>query len=89
MGWLYATAINFVATVAVFTGAGYLLDRWLKTAPWCLIGGLVFGLLGGTIKFVRDGLAVNKQVADENRGKHGWKKVEDEPEPLEEDERRD
>lgn len=75
MGWLYATAINFAATVAVFTGVGYLLDRWLKTDPWCLIGGLVLGLVGGTIKFVRDGMALNREAARQTRGKHNWNKV--------------
>lgn len=78
MGWLYATAINFAATVAVLTGLGYLLDRWLKTEPWCLISGLVLGLVGGTIKFIRDGLALNREAAAETRGKHNWNKVVDE-----------
>ena len=84
MGWIYATAINFAGSVAVFTGLGYLLDRWLKTEPWCLIGGLVFGLVGGTLKFVKDGLAVSREMAKETQGKHNWKKVEEEtPEPPE------
>ncbi len=77
MGWLYATAINFAATVGVFTGLGYLLDRWLKTDPWFLIGGLVLGLVGGTIKFVRDGLALNRETAAHIRGKHNWNKVDE------------
>jgi F0F1-type ATP synthase assembly protein I len=81
MGWLYATAINFAASVAVFTVGGYFLDRWLKTAPWCLISGLILGLVGGTIKFIRDGLAVNREVAAETRGRHDWRKVEPDPEP--------
>ncbi len=80
MGWLYATAINFAASVGIFTVAGYLLDRWLNTAPWILISGLVFGLVGGTIKFVVDGRrAINQGVA-EIAGKHNWRPVE-EPEP--------
>ncbi|MGE0885107.1 MAG: AtpZ/AtpI family protein [Blastocatellales bacterium] len=28
---------------------GYLLDRWLKTAPWLLITGVVLGLVGALI----------------------------------------
>lgn len=69
MGWLYATSLNFVISAAVFTAFGYILDRWLKTSPWFLVGGLVFGLVGGTVKFVRDGLALNRQVARETQEK--------------------
>jgi F0F1-type ATP synthase assembly protein I len=85
MGWLYATALNFVISAAVFAVIGYLLDRWLKTSPWFLVGGLVFGLVGGTVKFVRDGLALNRQVARETQEKGRttqWNKppAEDPPE---------
>lgn len=82
MGWLYATALNFVISAAVFTVVGYLLDRWLETSPWFLVGGLVFGLVGGTVKFVRDGLALNRQVAKETQEKGRttqWKKPEPDP----------
>ncbi|MDQ3013171.1 MAG: AtpZ/AtpI family protein [Acidobacteriota bacterium] len=33
---------NIVGGVVV----GYLLDRWLKTAPWLLLVGIVFGSVG-------------------------------------------
>lgn len=28
---------------------GYLLDRWLNTAPWLLISGIVLGLFGALV----------------------------------------
>ncbi|MGE5547391.1 MAG: AtpZ/AtpI family protein [Solirubrobacterales bacterium] len=37
-------AVEFVAGVLVGVGIGYVLDRWLGTAPWLMV---VFLLLGG------------------------------------------
>ena len=34
-------AFTVFASVAAGAGFGYLLDRWLGTQPWCLVGGLV------------------------------------------------
>jgi F0F1-type ATP synthase assembly protein I len=28
-------------------GIGYALDHWLGTAPWCLVGGLILGIIVG------------------------------------------
>lgn len=82
MGWLYATAINFAATVGIFTLAGYGLDRWLKIAPWGIIGGLVLGLVGGTLKFIRDGLALNREVSRETAGHgHKWREFPEQESP--------
>jgi ATP synthase protein I len=33
---------NIIGGVVV----GYLLDRWLKTAPWLLLAGIVLGSIG-------------------------------------------
>jgi hypothetical protein len=31
---------TLVAVVLVFTGGGYLLDRWLRTTPWLMVAGV-------------------------------------------------
>jgi F0F1-type ATP synthase assembly protein I len=36
-------AFTFVALVLVFTGLGYLLDRWLHTGPWLMVSGVFVG----------------------------------------------
>ena len=36
-------AFTFVALVLVFTGLGYLVDRWLHTGPWAMVGGVFVG----------------------------------------------
>ena len=34
---------TLVALVLVFTGLGYLLDRWLHTRPWLMVAGVFVG----------------------------------------------
>ena len=41
-GFAYAAGITLFASVIVL-GLGWLLDRWLATAPWLLIAGVVLG----------------------------------------------
>ncbi len=36
-------AFTFVALVLVFTGIGYLLDRFLHTLPWLMVAGVFVG----------------------------------------------
>lgn len=52
-GLAYAAAFGLFAAVAGFSGLGWLLDRWLGTAPWLLVGGLVLGAGAGFYEFVR------------------------------------
>lgn len=52
-GFAYAAGLTLFATVAAFTGLGWLLDKWLNTQPWCLIGGIVLGSAAGLFQFVR------------------------------------
>lgn len=52
-GLAYAAAISLFVSVIVFSGVGWLLDRWLGTAPWFLAGGLVLGAAAGFFEFIR------------------------------------
>ena len=52
-GFAYAAGLTLFASVAAFTGLGYLLDTWLGTQPWCLVGGIVLGSAVGLYQFVR------------------------------------
>ena len=52
-GFAYAAGLTLFASVAAFTGLGYLLDTWLGTQPWCLMGGIVIGSAVGFYQFVR------------------------------------
>jgi ATP synthase protein I len=52
-GFAYAAGITLFASVVVFCGFGWLLDRWLGTSPWFLAGGVVLGAAVGLFEFVR------------------------------------
>jgi ATP synthase protein I len=52
-GYAYAAGITLFAVVATFCGLGWLLDKWLGTQPWLLIGGVVFGSAAGLFQFIR------------------------------------
>lgn len=52
-GLAYAAAINLFASVISLAGLGWLLDRWLETAPWLLVTGIVLGSVVGFYQFIR------------------------------------
>jgi ATP synthase protein I len=52
-GFAYAAGITLFASVAAFCGIGWMLDKWLGTEPWLLIGGIVLGSAAGLYEFVR------------------------------------
>jgi ATP synthase protein I len=52
-GVAYAAAITLFFSVATLLGLGYLLDRWLGTAPWLMVAGIVAGSALGLYEFVR------------------------------------
>jgi F0F1-type ATP synthase assembly protein I len=38
---------SLIGAILLFAGLGYVLDLWLQTSPWFMIGGLMFGLVVG------------------------------------------
>jgi len=49
LGDAFATAFELAAVTAIFLGIGWLLDRWLGTAPWFMVGLTLFCLIGKSI----------------------------------------
>lgn len=47
MGIGFRIGIELVVGVCIGTGGGYALDRWLHTAPWLMILGLLVGFAAG------------------------------------------
>jgi ATP synthase protein I len=52
-GYAYAAGITLFASVVTFCGIGWLIDKWLGTGPWFLIGGIVLGSAAGLFEFIR------------------------------------
>ena len=42
-----AAGYTLIGALLLLGGIGYALDRWLGTAPWCLLGGLILGIIVG------------------------------------------
>ena len=38
---------SLIGAIIMFGGLGYAIDRWQGTEPWCLLGGLLLGLVYG------------------------------------------
>jgi F0F1-type ATP synthase assembly protein I len=65
--------IQLALAVVVFFFVGRWLDRMLGTAPWLMLTGLLVGIAGGLIKFLRAAVALGKEAnkeAEEERA-HG------------------
>lgn len=52
-GIAYGAGLALFFAVAGFCGLGLLLDRWLGTAPWLLVAGVVLGAVAGFYQFIR------------------------------------
>ncbi|MGZ5478819.1 MAG: AtpZ/AtpI family protein, partial [Candidatus Aminicenantales bacterium] len=55
-------ALILPSSIAVGLFFGYLLDRWLGTAPWLLLTFTVLGIFSGLLSFFQ---AIKKEMKDE------------------------
>ena len=66
VGFALRVASEFAAGVLVGTGLGWLVDRWLGTAPWGMIVLLLLGFAAGVLNVLR---VVGKVAQPEERVK--------------------
>ncbi|MBA3571295.1 MAG: AtpZ/AtpI family protein [Pyrinomonadaceae bacterium] len=52
-GMAYAAVFSMVGAVVVCLLVGWVLDSWLGTSPWLLVGGIVLGSIVGFYEFIR------------------------------------
>jgi len=50
---LFGLGTEIAAAVLMGTAAGYYLDRWLATDPWCLVSGALLGCALAMYHFVK------------------------------------
>jgi F0F1-type ATP synthase assembly protein I len=48
-----AAGYTLVGAILGFAGIGYVIDRWMGTAPWCLVGGLFLGTMLGFYELIK------------------------------------
>ena len=64
IGDTLARGFEWAATIAVFLGLGYVLDRVFATTPLFLVLCFVFALVGQTVRaFLNYGDEIDKEVA--------------------------
>ena len=47
-----AVAFEFSGTIAAGTFFGWLIDRWLGSAPWGVAGGTLVAVVGGFVRLI-------------------------------------
>lgn len=52
-GLAYAAALSLFFSVAILTGLGLLLDRWIGASPWFTVGGIILGTVLGFYQFIK------------------------------------
>lgn len=52
---------EFIAAILVGTGMGYLLDLWLGTGPWLMLGMLLVGFGAGVVNVTRSVAEMNAE----------------------------
>ena len=50
---VYGAITSLVVSIISLLIVGWALDRWLKTGPWLLVGGIVLGTIVGFVQFIR------------------------------------
>jgi len=48
-----AASYTLVGAVILLGGVGYGLDRWLNSSPWCLLAGLLLGMVVGFYELIK------------------------------------
>lgn len=56
-------AVDLLAGVVVGVGIGYLVDRWLGTAPWFLVAMLFVGFAAGLLNVYRTAQELERRAA--------------------------
>jgi F0F1-type ATP synthase assembly protein I len=59
-GLAFSIGIAFFGSVLVMLGIGWLVDLWLKTAPWGIVVGIVLGSIIGFYQLVKTLNQINR-----------------------------
>ncbi len=62
--------LEFVSSIAGGILLGWLLDRWLGTAPWFLVAGMGVGLVGGLSNFIKEAMRASRKAERASRREH-------------------
>ena len=52
-GPVASASYSLIGAILLLGGAGYALDGWLGTRPWCAVAGLMLGVVVGFYELVK------------------------------------
>ena len=64
LGELSTIGITLVVATVIGLAGGYYLDRWLGTAPWLTLIGLLFGIAAGFVNLFRSVKRAERNIDD-------------------------
>jgi len=73
---LSGLGLEFAAVIGGMIAVGWLLDRWLNTSPAFVLVGAMFGLVGGSIRFIREAMAASRKASEASRNR-GQRRADD------------
>jgi ATP synthase protein I len=62
LGELASVGITMVVSTMIGLGAGYWGDRWLGTAPWLMLVGLLLGIAAGFVNLFRSAKRAERRM---------------------------
>lgn len=65
----FSVGLQAGASVVFYLLVGLLLDRWLDTFPWFMLGGILLGVAGMFALFLRVARELNKESDQRKRQK--------------------
>jgi F0F1-type ATP synthase assembly protein I len=67
-GWVRYSGVGLelAGATAGLALLGYWLDGKFGTSPWCLLAGVVIGIVGGLYNLIKESLAAVKEAEDED-----------------------
>lgn len=72
-GPFLTAGLQLGVAVAFFFGVGYWLDGKFGTGPWGSLAGALIGVIGGSIKFLKEALQLSRKADEEYRRLHATK----------------
>jgi len=67
VGPFLTLGLQLAITVVVFFFLGQWLDRELDTEPWLMLTGVMIGVVGGILKFIKTAMEIGKQSEKRNQ----------------------
>lgn len=74
--------LELAGSILAGTFFGWLVDKWLDSAPWGVLIGTILGIVVGGISFTRSALKLNREAQEEYRRQKAERRRQDAENPA-------